>query len=319
MHIRVFDMIITDYLRSTKDPTWDVATACGVKYATIRLPEPHFEYDSEEAWDELCKRYTDFGFEPLIIEPMPNELHDHIKLGDEKRDWAIENVIKMFPHMQKHGIKMICFNFMAHYGWTRTTSQIEERNGKVTGFDVNEFVSDKTEISEETLWENYKYFLEKVLPHAEKYGIKLALHPDDPPQKKLGNVSRIFISLENINKAVRMFNSASLGVTFCQACYYTMGEDLIKSVETLKDKIFFIHFRNVVGEKNKFHETFHDNGAINMAEMMKLYTQKGLNVPIRVDHVPTMKWEKSENAGYDAIGRLFAIGYMKGLIEATEK
>lgn len=312
-------MIITDYLRSEKDPTWDVALACGVKYATIRLPEPSFDYGSDKAWDKLVKGYTDFGFKPIIIEPMPNELHDHIKLGDEKRDWAIENVIKMFPQMQKHGIKMICFNFMAHYGWTRTTSDIIERNGKVTGFDVNDFSGDETEISEEALWDNYRYFLEKVLPYAEKYDVKLALHPDDPPQKKLGKVSRIFISLENINKAVRMFDSDNLGVTFCQASYFTMGENLNNAVETLKDKIFFIHFRNVVGNKDRFHETFHDNGAINMAEMMELYVEKGIDVPIRVDHVPTMEWEKSRNAGYDAVGRLFAIGYMKGLIEATEK
>ncbi|MBR2042955.1 MAG: mannonate dehydratase, partial [Clostridia bacterium] len=118
--------------------------------------------------------------------------------------------------------------------------------------------------------------------------------------------------------AVNTVKSYNLGVTMCQATYQMMGEDLYKVIPELKDKIFFIHFRNAVGNKYKFNETFHDNGAIDMADMLRLYKKCGINVPIRVDHVPLMAGEKQETAGYTALGRLYAIGYLKGLLEACE-
>ncbi len=111
-------------------------------------------------------------------------------------------------------------------------------------------------------------------------------------------------------------DSESLGITMCQACYHLMGEDLYKVIPYFKDKIFFVHFRNVIGDKFNFHESFHDNGNIDMADIMRLYKKCDINVPIRVDHVPLMAGEKKELAGYTALGRLFAIGYLKGIMES---
>ena len=155
-----------------------------------------------------------------------------------------------------------------------------------------------------------------MIPYAEKFNIKLALHPDDPPLEKLGMVERIMINYENIKKAINLVDSKNLGVTMCQATYCMMGEDLYRIIPELSDKIFFVHFRNAVGDKYKFRETFHDNGIIEMADIMKLYQQCNVNVPIRVDHVPLMAGEKQETAGYTALGRLYAIGYLKGILEA---
>ena len=115
-----------------------------------------------------------------------------------------------------------------------------------------------------------------------------------------------------------MVPSSHLGVTFCQACYHLMGERLEDAIPALADKIFFVHFRNVCGDKTCFRETYHDNGEIDMAAAMRLYARYGVDVPIRVDHVPTMPWEQSSAAGYDAIGRLFAIGYLKGIMQGVE-
>ncbi len=266
-------MILSDYFYSKKDITWDYAVQCGVKKGVIRLPETEeFDITNFSHWKEIHKNFTDFGIDPIVIEPMPNILHDHIKIGDEKRDECIEKVIKMFPIMEILNIGTICFNFMAHIGWLRTSSDIKERGGAyVTGFDINDFVPDKKEISEYRLWENYEYFIKAVLPYAEKHGIKLALHPDDPPINKLGSVSRILTSYENINKAINMIKSDSLGVTMCQATFHMMGEDLYEIIPKLSNKIFFIHFRNAAGNKNNFRETFHDNGEINMADILRLY------------------------------------------------
>lgn len=314
-------MILTDYFRSNKDITWDYAKQCGVNHGVIRLPETEdFDLTNASHWQQVYDNFISYGITPLIVEPMPNSVHDHIKAGDTKRDESIEQVIKMLPIMRKLNIDTICFNWMAHIGWLRTSSDIVERGGAlVTGFDLNDFKPVGASISADELWANYKYFLDAVVPEAEKNGIKLALHPDDPPLPKLGDVSRIMITADNIKKAIYDIHpSEILGVTMCQACYCMMGENVEQVVRDFGDKNFFVHFRNATGNKFKFHETFHDNGDLDMAKMILLYKELGLNVPVRVDHVPTLVGENTEVAGYAAMGRLFAIGYLKGLLEQSE-
>lgn len=310
-------MILTDYFRSERDLTWDYGVQCGVDKGTIRLPETDdFDLTSLSDWKGLYEKFTSFGITPIIVEPMPNCLHDHIKAGDNKRDESIEKVIKMMSVMDKVNVRTICFNFMAHIGWLRTKTDIKERGGAlVTGFNLDDFTPVAAKVTPEQMWENYEYFIKAVMPYAERYNIKLALHPDDPPLAKLGDVSRIMISYENIKRAINTVRSDNLGVTMCQACYLMMGEDLYKVIPELKEKIFFIHFRNTTGNKFNFRETFHDNGEIKMAEIMKFYKQCGIDVPIRVDHVPTMAGE-NKTTGYSALGRLYAIGYLKGILEA---
>lgn len=312
-------MLITDYLRYPVDATWDIARQCGVSHGVIRLPESaEFDFNNKAHWKRIYKEYCDYGLKPVIIEPMPNELHDHIKTGDNKRDESIEKVINMLPIMDELDIRYICFNFMAHIGWYRTKNDITERGGaKVTGFDINDFEPPEIKITKDELWNNYEYFIKAVIPYAEKYNINLALHPDDPP-RDLGGVERIMTSADNIDHAVNgIVKSDNLGITMCQATFHIMGENLNSVIERFKDKIMFIHFRNTRGNINSYQETFHDNGEINMAEIMKLYRKCGIDVPIRVDHVPTMLGENMKNHGYDAIGRYFAIGYLKGILDAT--
>ena len=314
-------MILTDYFRSAKDITWDYAKQCGVNHGVIRLPETDtFDLTNASHWQTVYDNFTNYGITPLIVEPMPNSVHDHIKAGDDQRDESIEKVIKMLPIMRRLNIETICFNWMAHIGWLRTSSDIVERGGAlVTGFDFNDFKPTDASITAEQLWDNYKYFLDAVVPEAEKYDIKLALHPDDPPLPKLGDVSRIMISAKNIKKAIYDIHpSEILGVTMCQATFHMMGENVEQVIRDLADKIYFVHFRNAVGNKLKFRETFHDNGDLDMGKLILLYKELGLNVPVRVDHVPTLVGEDTKVAGYAAMGRLFAIGYLKGLLEQSE-
>ncbi|MBR2377344.1 MAG: mannonate dehydratase [Clostridia bacterium] len=311
-------MLLTDYFRYPKDATWDIAKQSGVTNGTIRLPETkEFDLTNKEHWKKVHSYFMAYGLKPIIIEPMPNELHDHIKAGDEYRDESIEKVLKMFPIMDELDIRTICFNFMAHIGWLRTSNDIVERGGaKVTGFNINDFKPTGAKITKKELWDNYEYFIKAVIPDAEKYGIKLALHPDDPP-RDLGAVERIMTSADNIDRAInQIVKSDSLGITMCQATYKIMGEDLHEVIKRFKDKIMFIHFRNTEGNIDKYRETFHDNGSIDMAEIMKYYHSLGIDVPVRVDHVPTMVGEQLVNQGYDAIGRFFAIGYLKGIIDS---
>lgn len=314
-------MILTDYFKSEHDITWDYALQLGVTNGVIRLPEDEeFDVTDFSHFKAVYDRFKSFGITPMVVEPLPNSLHDHIKAGDEKRDACIEAAIKMLENMGRLNINTLCFNFMAHIGWLRTKSDIKERGGAlVTGFNMDDFVPTEKKITEEELWKNYEYFISAVIPYAEKYGVRLALHPDDPPVKKLGGVSRIMISADNIRRAMSIVKSPSLGLTMCQATYKMMGEDLTKVIPEFKEKIFFVHFRNARGSKLNFSETFHDNGEINMPEIMRLYHKCGIDVPVRVDHVPLMAGEAEGTAGYTALGRLYAIGYLKGILESISE
>lgn len=315
-------MILCDYLTPTPDISWRIAPCCGVTKSVIRLPEDDgFDLTSPSMLRNVCDRFRAGGTDPLIIEPLPNSLHNHIKLGDEKRDESIEKFTKLLRNLPDVGITTVCFNFMAHYGWTRTSKELPERGGAlVTGFSADDFHDDGYVMTRERLGANFDYFMKAVIPVAESVGVRLALHPDDPPLESLGGVARMFTSLEKITGAIDRYHSPVFGVTFCQACYQLMGEDLENAIKTLADKIFFVHFRNVRGDKMNFSETYHDNGDIDMARAIRLYTKYcpdgAREIPIRVDHVPTLPFEIGNRDGYDALGRLFAIGYLKGLLES---
>lgn len=316
-------MILCDYFNSKPDLTWKLSPCCSVNHGVIRLPEDdRFDPASYEMVKEVIDGFVRQGITPLVVEPLPNALHDHIKLGDEKRDESIEKFIRLMENLSRENVNTVCFNFMAHYGWTRTSKNLPERGGAlVTGFSLEEFKDDGFELSREKVWDNYVYFVKAVIPYAEKYGIKLALHPDDPPLQKLGGVGRIFTSLESVKRGMSVVDSENLGVTFCQACYKLMGEDLEEAISALGDKIFFVHFRNVRGVKTNFAETYHDNGEIDMVRVMRLYIKYckdgAKDIPIRVDHVPTLPFESGNNDGYDTLGRLFAIGYLKGILDSS--
>ena len=314
-------MILADYFRFPKDAAWDAAVSCGVSCGVVRLPEEEeFDLTNPSHWEKPMLELERYGVKPRIIEPMPNSVHDHIKAGDEKRDESIEKVLQMFPVMKHFGIDTVCFNWMAHVGWFRTRSDFPERGGaRVTEFDLAAYEPTHHRITAKELWENYEYFLRAVIPEAEKYEICLALHPDDPPLPQLGDVERIMVNRENIEKAVwGILPSESLGITFCQANYHVMGLDPEELIWAWKEKIRFVHFRNVIGRKDRFHETFHDNGSLPMARLMKAYVVAGVDCPVRVDHVPTLKGEEDAFRGYNAQGRYFAIGYLKGILEAVE-
>lgn len=310
-------MILTDYFTYPHNTTWDYARQCGVRCGVIRAPETEdFDLCSPAHWNRLCGEFRANGITPLVLEPLPNALHDHIKAGDAQRDASIEKFLKMLPILGSQGIETVCFNFMAHVGWTRTRQDYPERGGAlVTGFDLKDYTPVDAAITEEELWKNYEVFIRAAAPEAERWGVKLALHPDDPPLPRLGQVSRIMISYENINRAIHLVESPALGVTFCQATYHMMGENVVETAKKFGDKIFFIHFRNCKGIPERFTETFHDNGELDMAQLIDTYCRLGLNVPIRVDHVPTLAGESGGVAGYTALGRLYAIGYLKGLLE----
>lgn len=314
-------MILTDYLLSKPGIQWSLAKQAGVKYATVRLPEDDdFDITNPAHIRQVYDRFTKEGITPVVIEPLPNCVNDHIKAGDEMRDESIEKTLKLFENLASVGIQTICMNFSPLQGWYRTDHARVDRGGAlVTGFDVDKVdIDPNLSIKSTKVWENFDYFMKAVLPVAEYFEIKIALHPDDPPIFRLGNIERIFYCRKNIEKALEMYASDSLGITLCQGCYATMGEDINEVIRTFvgRKKVFHVHFRDVLGVPTHFHETFHNAGKTDMASVIRTYKDCGYHGPIRVDHVPTMAGEVNSNPGYEVIGRQFAIGYLVGLMEA---
>lgn len=154
-------MLLSDYFRDTPDLTWDIALQCGVRHGTIRLPDDkEFDVTSAAQLRIIYEGFLSHGITPLLLEPLPNALHDHIKYGDQQRDERIEKFIHLMKNLHEVGITTVCFNFMAHYGWTRTSKNLLERgNAEVTGFSLQDFVPDTLRITHSQLWENYTYFI----------------------------------------------------------------------------------------------------------------------------------------------------------------
>lgn len=171
-------------------------------------------------------------------------------------------------------------------------------------------------MTEAQLWENYRTFIDNVMPTAEAAGVSMGLHPDDPPLSPLRGVGRILTSPDQFARAMELSDSPSHGITFCQANFVAMGADLPSCIQRFAPRIKFIHFRDISGSAEFFEETFHDNGPTDMAEILRLYAEAGLDVSIRVDHVPSMEGEADAQHGYAILGRLFAVGYMKGIFDA---
>jgi len=314
-------MKIADYLRMDRELQFTYARQLGVQYAVGRMPDGKMdEYAASfEKLKGMKAFYQSRGLDLKVIEPAPP--NQKIKLGLDGKDEEIERTCTLIENMGKLKIEVLCFNFMAHFGWLRTRYDILERgNAKVTGYRHTDIehtnYTEVGKITHERLWKNLEYFLKAVVPIAEKSGVKLAIHPDDPPVPAIQGVGRILTSADAIEKAIDLVPSENLGITLCQGTYTAMGEDVLQVIDRFKDRTFFVHFRDVSARNAyDFHETFHDNGVNDMAACIKKYLQNGFDGYIRVDHVPTMAGEENEIPGYETLGRLYAIGYLKGLLE----
>ena len=169
--------------------------------------------------------------------------------------------------------------------------------------------------TDEQMWDNLEYFLKRIVPSAEEAGVKLAMHPDDPPLSPMCGLSRIMRSVENFDRLLSIAPSEANGITLCQGCFRELGCDISEIVRHFADKINFVHFRDVAGPLENFHETFPDNGPTDMVEVFKAFKEIGYEGFIRSDHVPLLATEIVKADGYSMQGHIFAIGYMKGLME----
>lgn len=271
---------------------------------------------NKEAWEK-------HGLKLNVIEGPPS-LNTKTKLGLAGKDEEISNFITFMKNLKQYGgIDVICYNWMPVISWYRTKKDLPGRGGAlVTAFDYEDVKNlPNTEygvVTKEDLWKNLEYFLKAVIPEAEKIGMKLAMHPDDPQVDSIKGIARIMTTVDNFKRMTELVKSPNNGITMCQGNFSLMGADIPTIVKDFGKKglIHFVHFRNVRGGKFKFEETFHDEGQIDMYAAMQAYYDIGFKGSIRPDHVPTMAGDSNANPGYSNIGSLYAFGYMRGLMQA---
>ena len=284
-------------------------------------------------------------------------IHDEIKTGGPNRDLYIANYIETLENLGKEDIHLVCYNFMPVFDWTRTelarkrpdgstvlaytqeavdaidpTKMFESIEGDMNGTvmpgwepermaKVNELFEMYKDIDDEKLFENLKYFLEKIMPVCDKYDINMAIHPDDPAWSVFG-LPRIIINKENILRMMKMVDNPHNGVTFCSGSYGTnLNNDLPDMIRSLKGRIHFAHVRNLkFNSPTDFEEAAHlsSDGTFDMYEIVKALYEIGFTGPIRPDH-GRMIWDEVAMPGYGLYDRALGACYIQGLWEAIQK
>lgn len=302
-----------------------VASQIGIRHAIMTLTPITRSHTRDQYMDAFSKLKSDLHSAGMIFAGVESHpvAADRIKLGLPGRDEEIENYIAALRALARLDIPLVCYNWMAGLGWYRTRTDFRVRGGAlVSEFDLAaadaEGVTEWGVVSEERLWANLEYFLTAVMPVAEELGIKMALHPDDPPLSPLRGIGRILTSADAFRRVLQMYPSPANGITFCQANFKLMGEDIAGLAREWgrEGKIFFVHLRDVQGSKERFHETFHDDCPTDLSDMLRVYGEIGFRGPMRPDHAPTLDGEDNSKPGYSIGGKVFAVGYMKGVMDA---
>lgn len=313
-----------------------------------------------EIWElsdilSLKKEVEDAGLHISGIESV--NIHEAIKAGTLERDRYIANYIQTLEHLGQADIHLVCYNFMPVFDWTRTelarvrpdgstvlayaqeavdaldpekmfSSISGDMNGSIMpGWEpdrmehIKELFALYENVDEEKLFENLKYFLEKIMPVCDRYHIRMAIHPDDPAWSVFG-LPRIITNKANILRMMKMVDNPHNGVTFCSGSYGTnLENDLPDMIRSLKGRVHFAHVRNLkFNSPTDFQEAAHlsSDGSFDMYEIMLALYDIGFDGPIRPDH-GRMIWDEVAMPGYGLYDRALGAAYLNGLWEAIYK
>jgi mannonate dehydratase len=303
----------------------------------------------------LKKEVEAAGLSLEVIESV--NIDDSIKTGAPEREECIENYKTTIRNLAEYGIKVICYNFMPVFDWTRSdlamplpdgsfamsydqakvdlinpedmvkTVNVKEQKYSLPGWEpermakLKELFAAYKNVSREKLQENLKYFLDAIMPTCEECDVKMAIHPDDPPWSIFG-LPRIMSNAADMEALVAMNGSRCNGFTLCSGC---MGADPANDIPAVirrfGKRIFFAHVRNImIHKKGCFNEVSHlsCDGSLDLYEIMKAYHDVGFDGYLRPDH-GRMIWGEQARPGYGLFDRALGITYINGLWEALEK
>lgn len=307
-----------------------------------------------EKIEEVKNQAEQFGLNIDVVESV--NVHEDIKLGLPSRDQYIENYKRTIEKLAGAGVKVICYNFMPVFDWTRTDLFKEMEDGstalffekaKVEYMDPFELVDKISsnsaftmpgweperlsklkelfeaykQVTEEDLFHHLEYFLKEIIPVAEKHNIKMGIHPDDPPFSIFG-LPRIITNMQNIKRVLSLVDSPSNGVTLCSGSLGANPDNNVaEMVREFSNRIPFAHIRNVkVYENGDFIETSHrsKDGSVDILEIMTAYHEKGFTGYARPDHGRHI-WGEECRPGYGLYDRGLGIMYLWGIWDSLER
>jgi mannonate dehydratase len=252
---------------------------------------------------------------------------DAIVLNLPNRDKKIEEYMTHIRNLGKVGIPYTTYAHMANGIWStereitrggapsRAFNLEKAEVGTWAGTEYHMKLSHGRKYTDDEIWENFKYFIQAVAPVAEEVGVRIGIHPDDPPVPELAGVPRcIFSNFEGYRRALEIANSPNVGICLCVGCWLEggdlMGKDVLDTIRYFGEqkKLFKVHFRNVNAPLPHFVETFIDDGYMDMYKVMKALKEVDFDGVIIADHIPMMTNDRR-------VGTAFTIGYIKALVE----
>ena len=319
-----------EYFDPYPNDYWTLLRQVGVDAAVSKLDrrsDGEWNNSGDRPWDygplhAMKRRYEEYDLELVGIEDYPPM--DRIKLGLPGMDDEIEALCALIRNMGRLEIPMLCYSWMACINWVRTEVARPARGGAlVTAFRQSDLGEQELtwagRVDAERLWHAWERFIDVVAPVAERAGVRLALHPDDPPIAQVRGIGRIMNSVESFERAMAYRESEANAICLCQGNFTLFCDDLPAVVRAFgrAGRIAFGHFRDVDGTALDFVETFHDQGRTDKVECMRAWHDFDFSGVLRPDHVPTLAGESNEDPAYAWLGRLHAVGYLQGLRDAA--
>jgi len=288
------------------------------------LSKPRAEYEDYLA---LRKRLEAFGLRITAIEGgfVRDPRYEQVAFGGPDRDRQIELLMAEIRDMARAGIPVYGYNWMPN-SWLRTTPVRIRAGAETTAFDYEEMkdrpFSHGREYSDEEMWEHLEYWIKAITPVAEEEGIRLGIHPDDPPVPRLYGIPRLLRSHAAYRRLLDFYPSDHNAIEFCQGTFSEMEDDVYEALSYFgsRNKILYVHFRNISGRVPKFNEEFLNTGYVDMHRAMKTLHEVGYDGVIIDDHCPILDNDPDfpgNLGGYRT--RTFAQGYIQAMIEAVKK
>lgn len=279
--------------------------------------------DQQWEYEDLARlraRVESFALRLEAIQNWPPGFFDKIRLGLPGRDEQIEHCRATIRNIGRAGIPIFSYNWRPNQLY-RTGTKPGRGGAEVTTFDRSRArdlpLSHGRTYTAEEIWENYVYFLKAMLPVAEEAGVRLALHPDDPPGAAIGGVARIFSSFEGFARAGEVANSPNWALLFCMGCWSEMGgeENVLRGIRHFgsRGQIAYVHFRDVQGTGDEFAECFIGEGNVNVTTALRALRESGFTGCLIDDHVPHLV----DDTGWAPRGRAYSTGYLQGLLRAV--
>jgi mannonate dehydratase len=324
----VYDMTLDEFLAFCAQYG---ATDVVLQSSTARNParQPGV-VPGEERWElddlaRLRERVESFGLHLEALENVPSAFNNQIMLGGPDRDRQIENMIYTVRNIARAGIPILGYNWMPSSVW-RTTQDTPNRGGsKVSSYDHTKHLdaplTHGREYTEDEMWENLEYWIRIITPVAEEEGIRLGIHPADPPVRTLGGIPRLLTGFDAYKRLTEIVDSPSNGIEFCQGTFAEMPDagnngiyEMIRYFAEHK-KILYVHFRNVSNPGPTFHEEFINTGHVDMYRAIEMFRDTGFDGVFVNDHVP----HTIGDTPWGHRGRAFANGYIQALLDVAKR